>query len=191
MIERETFDQLVDRLGDVAQADIHWAENECHPPRTAEEFATEVIFVICNSGMKNTVARRIFERVMKSLHDGESAGAAFGHKGKSAAIDQIWRDRSALRRQYLAAPDKLSFCRSLPWIGAVTAWHVAKNFGVDCVKPDVHLQRLANVHGTTPHDLCSHLAVRTGLSLRAIDTVLWRACADGVLDSRTGGVAPA
>ena len=71
-----------------------------------------------------------------------------------------------------------------------TKYHLAKNCGADVAKPDVHLQRLAEAHGTTVHDLCADLASRTGYRIATIDLVLWRACANGVLDARTARLRP-
>src|SRR3546814_7632053 len=57
------FNELITRLSDAGYAsdDIQWAENT-KPPEHAEEFATETIFVICNSGMKHTIARKILDK---------------------------------------------------------------------------------------------------------------------------------
>ena len=165
--------------------DISWSE-ALAPPISPEDFASEAIFVICNSGMKNTVARGIYQRVMAAVDAGLSASTAFGHVGKAAAIDTIWRDRVTLYAAYMAAEDKLAACEAMPWIGAITKYHLAKNFGADVAKPDVHLQRLADHHGCTPQALCDRLAAETGYRAATIDTVLWRACAEGVIDSRTG-----
>jgi hypothetical protein len=175
-------------LGQQAEADIAWAE-ECCTPKDETQFALEAIFVICNSGMKNTVARRIFDRCLSALHKGQPVGEVFGHYGKAAAIDHIWRHQGVLFVEFLLADDKLGYLESLPWIGAITKFHLAKNFGLPYAKPDVHLQRLANREGTTPQDLCERLAGETGLCVNAIDTVLWRACANGVINSRTGEIA--
>jgi hypothetical protein len=46
--------------------------------------------------------------------------------------------------------ERLEYLGSLPWIGAITKYHAARNFGVDCVKPDIHLTRLAALLRTTP-----------------------------------------
>jgi hypothetical protein len=181
------FQRLRAALGQQAEEDIAWAK-ACCPPKNEEEFALEAIFVICNSGMKNTVARQIYECVLGALFSGKSAGDAFGHKGKAAAIDHIWRHQGVLYVDYLLADDKLAFCESLPWIGGITKYHLAKNFGADVAKPDVHLQRLADREGCTAQQLCERLAAETGLRVAAVDTVLWRACADGVLNSRTGEI---
>jgi hypothetical protein len=163
--------------------DIEWSEGLV-PPTDPDEFAREAIFVICNSGMRFTVAEQIFGRVMCALADGESASRGFGHAGKASAIDHIWRHRARLLTEYLAAPDKLAFCESLPWIGGITKYHLAKNFGADVAKPDVHLQRLADAEGCTAQELCDRLAAATGYRAATVDVVLWRACAIGAINSR-------
>lgn len=191
MIDLDTFQTIVGRLTKLgfAEDDIGWSES-VEPPATAEDFALEAIFVICNSGMKNTVARGIYERVRDALEAGQSAATAFGHVGKTAAMDRIWRDREALLAEYRAADDKVEWCGSLPWIGNITKYHLAKNFGADVAKPDRHIERLAQLHGTTSQALCADLAAKTGYRTATIDVVLWRACANGVLNSVTGKLGP-
>lgn len=167
--------------------DIQWAEN-LEPPATAEDFALEVIYVICNSGMRFLVARGIYDRVTRALAHGGSSAKVFGHPGKCAAIDAIWKDRAALFRQYQAAGDKLAMIEGIPWIGGITKYHVAKNFGLQYAKPDVHLQRLANTFQTTPQALCELLGAEHGLKVATVDTLLWRAAAIGALDTGSGEV---
>lgn len=181
------FQHVIVALGDVAREDIEWSEN-IKPPVDAEDFALEAIFVICNSGMKNTVARRIYERVVQELYDGGTAHNKFGHSGKSSAIDAIWSDRNDLFARYMAADNKVEFCASLPWIGGITKYHLAKNFGAQVAKPDVHLQRLADHEGVTPQALCERLADASGYRIATVDVLLWRACANGVINSRTGEI---
>lgn len=181
----DVFHFLLVALGSQGVDDLHWSE-AIEPPSNAEDFVREVIFVICNSGMKNTVAAGIFLRCMAALQTGLDVRQVFRHPGKSAAIAKVWAERSALFDEYQQAPDSLAFMAALPWIGEITKYHLAKNFGLDVAKPDVHLQRLADRDGTTPHDLCARLAAETGLRVATVDTILWRACANGILDSRTG-----
>lgn len=183
----ELFKSVVNALRDAGYADddIEWSEN-AGPPKNAVAFAIEAIFVICNSGMKNTVARGIFERVRAALVNGRSAGAVFGHKGKVGAIDLIWATRQDLFTKYIGAADKVEYCASLPWIGPITKYHLAKNFGVDVAKPDIHLVRLADFFQTTPQALCDSLAETSGYKARTVDLLLWRAAANGILDTRTG-----
>jgi len=164
-------------------AAIDWQEN-VGEAENAEHFAREAIFVICNSGMKHTVARRIFNRVMEALECGLSAANGFGHAGKTAAINRIWYERDGLFAQYQKSTDKLAFCEGLPWVGCVTKYHLAKNLGLDVAKPDVHLVRLAAADGTTPAQLCGRIAAATGYRVATVDLILWFACARGVIDSR-------
>lgn len=162
---------------------IEWSESLL-PPADADAFAEAAIYVICNSGMANTVASTIFERCMTALRSGVPAANVFGHPGKAHAIDAIWRDREPLFAAVSAADDKVEALRALPFIGEVTALHLAKNLGADTAKPDVHMERLARREETTTAELCARLAVQTGYRVATIDTILWRACADKILNSK-------
>lgn len=167
-------------------ADIEWAES-LGPPRSADDFALTIVFVICNSGMRYTVARGIYDRVRDALYAGKSASTAFGHAGKTEAIDQIWFERISLYLLYMGREDgRLEFIERLPWIGKITKYHVAKNFGLPYAKPDVHMDRLATAFKTTAQALCEAIASTSGYRVATIDTLLWRAAAVGVLDTSTG-----
>ena len=182
----DLFNELVARLNEAGYAadDIAWADNT-KPPEHAEEFATETIFVICNSGMKHTIARKIFDKCMVAIAAGESCNTVFGHKGKADAMDHIWSNRSKLFAEYVAAPEKIAFCQSIPWIGGITCYHLAKNFGAQVAKPDVHLVRVAERHATNPQDLCERISEASGYKINTVDLILWRACAVGIMDGRT------
>ena len=164
-------------------ATIQWSETIV-PPTIAEAYAEHAIYVICSSGMANNVALTIFERVMASLQSGCMAAEVFKHPGKAKAIDTIWRERAPLFQQYLEADDKVEALRALPFIGQVTALHLAKNLGADTAKPDVHMERLARREQTTTAQLCARLSQDTGYRVATIDTILWRACAEKLLNSR-------
>lgn len=180
------FNEIVSRLdaAGYAKDDIHWAENT-KPPLDSAEFARETIFVICNSGMKHTIARQIFEKCMAAIAAGQSCETVFGHKGKSDAMDRIWADRDQIFSDYMAADDKIEFCKTIPWIGSITCYHLAKNFGAQVAKPDVHLNRVAERHATSPQELCERIAATSGYAINTVDLLLWRACAVGILNGRT------
>lgn len=161
---------------------IEWSENIVEPA-DAEAFAREAGFVVVNSGFKNSVAAPIFERCMIALKAGRSAATEFGHEGKCQAIDHIWSERDALFVTYSDAEDKIAFLMTLPWIGPVTAWHLQKNLGGDHAKPDVHMERLARRDKTTTERLCRRLAGEAGYKVATIDTILWKSCAEKLLDS--------
>ena len=162
---------------------ILWSESIA-PPEDANDFAARTIYVICNSGMKATVAGPIYVRCMAAVTAGVSATIVFGHLGKSRAIDDIWLSRERYFSDYLAAIGKVDGLELLPWIGPVTKHHLAKNLGVDTAKPDVHLERLARGEGTTTQTLCRRMSRASGYRVATVDTILWRACADGILNSR-------
>lgn len=179
---------LRDAMGEVAAADIRWSE-ALASPTAPHTFAMEVIFVICNSGMRYTVAQGIFQRCKEALLSGIPVIEVFGHKGKAKAIEAVWADRDVLLQMFHSRAndaERLELLEAIPWIGPITKFHLAKNFGMDVAKPDVHLQRLADREGCTAQALCERLATDTGFRVATVDTILWRACADGWLNSRTG-----
>jgi hypothetical protein len=137
-------------------------------------------------GMRNSIARGIFERWVAALEATDSCKAAFGHPGKVRGIDAIWANRERLYAGYLAAEDKIAFLETMAWIGPITKFHLAKNFGGNFAKPDVHLNRLADAEGTTAQALCERLAAESGYRAATIDLILWRACADEIINSRAG-----
>lgn len=164
--------------------DVKWSE-ELEPVADADTFWREFAWVVLNSGMKNSIARGIWERVRPAVVAGRSASSVFGHKGKSAAIDFVFANRERLLGEYQTAADKLDFLRGLPWIGAITCWHLAKNYGLDVAKPDRHLVRVAGEEGT--HALCARLAKASGHRVATVDLVIWRAASIGIIDSSGKG----
>ena len=96
--------------------DIEWSEN-IKPCKDAWYFFVEYVFVICNSGMKNTVARKIFNRVISKIATENSTDfihEVFKHKGKVKAIRYVWTNRYPLFINYRKAKDKLEFCKIAP-----------------------------------------------------------------------------
>lgn len=187
-MSRVTTEQYLDAKTSVCEAgyaaEIRWASS-IEPCGGPMEFASEAIWVILNSGMKEQVARGIWTRMQRVLVRGESASTVFGHAGKCSAIDTIWGGMVDLFADFEAADDKVAWCETLPWIGSITKYHLAKNLGVDCCKPDRHLIRMAEWGDETPDQLCARLAAATGDRIAAVDTVLWRAANLGIIETRS------
>ncbi|WP_396334073.1 hypothetical protein [Burkholderia anthina] len=160
--------------------DIEWSE-AVGKPKDADVFVREYIFVVCNSGMKAQIARGIYMKVMGALDAGRHPDTVFGHTGKAAAIWEVWTARDAWYERFVKSEDPITFLETMPWIGSITKWHLAKNYGVDVAKPDRHLVRVADRYGTTPQDLCERLARESGDRIGTVDTVIWRACNLGIL----------
>ena len=163
---------------------IEWSETVM-PPTDARTFAKEAIYVICNSGMNFHTANGIYWKCLRALRGGHSSSMVFGHAGKTKAIDHIWIHRKVLFAAFEIAENKLAYCHTLPFIGDITKHHLAKNLGLDTIKPDVHLMRLARAERVSPMALCARLAYQTGYRQSTIDSILWRACADRYLESST------
>lgn len=171
----ETYKQLKQEIIAYGhERDVIWAETvaECE---SADDFAREHAFVVCNSGMRAQTARKVFEQVWGALTSGNDPARVFGHEGKVGAIVEVYNSRERIFAEYLTAGDKLAFLETLPWIGPITKYHLAKNFGVDCCKPDRHLVRIADSYGTTPEAMCRQLSQETGDRIGTVDYVIWQA----------------
>ena len=83
------------------------------------------------------------------------------------------RPFDVLRERVLANP--LAELQRFSYIGAITAFHLAKNIGVSIAKPDRHLTRLCNAAGFAQvGELCQCIASFVGDDISKVDTVLWR-----------------
>jgi len=174
---RVLYQQLIDRG---YKTEIDWSEN-LQPCDNCITFCKEYIWVILNAGMKNQVARKIYNRVIKAIAEKKSVDKVFHHKGKVKAIDYMLDNCEAVFRQYQRARNKPKFLESLPWIGQITKYHLAKNLGVDTAKPDRHLVRIAKQFNMSCFELCKKLSWETGLRVATIDVVLWRAANLGLI----------
>lgn len=172
--------------------EIDWQDRQCLDDVEESEFLREAAWVILSAGMRETVVRDRFGKITRAFLQWESAEAiarcrhqcvrralpAFRHPGKLGAIGEVaavvaevgfevFRDR--LRS------DGLNELARLPFIGPITRFHLAKNLGLDVVKPDRHLVRMARAAGyTDPEALCQVVAEVTGDRLATIDVILWR-----------------
>lgn len=159
--------------------EIAWQESascDC-----ADEFLWNYIWVVISSGIKNQVARVIEQRIVEAYNTGTPIENAFGHKGKVKAIKEMIAKHEDIYEDYLESPDKVGFLESLPYIGKITKYHLAKNLGEDVVKPDRHLVRIAKRYDMSPLELCEKLSQETGLRVATIDIILWRGANLGLI----------
>jgi len=162
------------------QDEIKWSEN-IKPCQNSLDFFCEYAWVVINSGMKNQVAQVIWDRVKAALAEGKSVYSAFKHQGKSKAIQYVWENQERLFEQYLDAEDKMAYLESIPWIGGITKYHLAKNLGFDCCKPDRHLVRISKEYNTSPEELCKRISEATGDRVATVDLVIWRVANLGLI----------
>lgn len=84
----------------------------------------------------------------------------------------------------------VGYLRCFPMIGPVTCFHLARNLGMDAVKPDRHLVRMSGTLGCRdPLEMCSVVAEHTGERIGVVDVVLWRwaTVAPNYIELMTGG----
>jgi hypothetical protein len=174
------------------ESEVSWQEEACDAPITERRFLSEAAWVVLNAGMRESVIRRVFPRIAAAFAEFTDAASAlvaaqlgrrkalraFRHHGKITAIVDIIRhvDHVGLPevRRRLTIEGR-SYLETLPYVGPVTAYHLAKNLGLNYAKPDRHLSRLAMATGySDAHTLCSELREILGESVAVIDVVLWR-----------------
>ncbi len=115
-----------------------------------------------------------FKRVKKVCNNKQKAKAVY-NMAKLMAKHADW---NKFKTEQLSKPELLV---KLPYIGKITCFHLGRNIGLlDCVKPDLHLIRLANYWEFKSCDLMcrsmqSYYEKLTGntLPLGIIDLVLW------------------
>lgn len=156
------------------QSEINWCKDmtsfdDCTP----EVFFKEYVWCVLNAGMKEQVARKIYDKFMEVGNT-----ETIGHLGKRAAIKRGIVEYPQWFRMLQGAPDKIEYLETLPWIGPITKYHLARNIGIDCVKPDRHLVRLAEqMEFKSPLEMCLEIQkIYTTERLGTIDVVLWRDC---------------
>jgi endonuclease III len=179
-----------------SQREVEWLRTAQLALFDESDFLRESAWVILCSGFREAVVRRRFDFISLAFCDWESAesivkaadactaaaGSSFGNSRKLEAIVSIARIVQAcgfekLKSRILEEP--VTELRKLPYIGPVTAWHLAKNLGADVAKPDRHMARLARALGyASVHVLCADLASVSGETVRVVDVMLWRYLVD-------------
>ncbi len=173
-------------------AEIDWQDQQRIDQVTEPELLGEVSWVILSSGMREKVIRRIFEPFSRAMLDWESAKAIwsrrksctarasqiFNHQGKIAGIlafVEHVNNQGFASTIVRISENGHEFLQGFPYLGPATSLHLAKNLGLDVVKPDRHLCRIAQAAGAdSPNALCEGIAEAVGDRLNVVDVVLWR-----------------
>lgn len=154
--------------------EIRWAETlKPLEEQTEETFFQEYVWVVLNAGMKEQAARGVYQRFMEARDL-----STIRHAGKREAVERALEHGSEWYSALLSAEDKIVYLETLPWVGPITKYHLARNLGIECVKPDRHLVRLAKRFGyLSPDALCRAIQSEfTWNRIGTIDLVLWRYC---------------
>lgn len=155
------------------------------------DFLREVVFVIYCSGFREATLRAKWPEIVRALRGLHQTRRVledqiqvrrdllrvFASKRKAEAAISAVRivDRlgwPAIRREAIAGGPH--YFERFPMVGPVTCYHVARNIGLDVVKPDRHLVRIASALGAaSPLELCELCGLARGHRIGAVDFAWW------------------
>jgi hypothetical protein len=172
--------------------EITWQSERDFSDSTEADFLRESAWVILSSGFRETVAGRLFPRISESFMYWRCARSIvnnlddcvkralryFRHEGKINAIasavvriDEMGYDRVKQSMER----DPIGTLTQFSYIGPVTAYHLAKNLGIQVAKPDRHLVRMSSALGYCGvSDMCLDFSQSSGDCIAVVDIVLWR-----------------
>lgn len=179
----------------------------CPKKLSADEFASQAIYVILAGGFSQKTAKKIHQKIINYMINNsfnyDELLKIFNNKNKIKAICEVWENKQDFCSDYYKCDDldsKLCFLQKIPHIGKITANHLARNLGEDVVKYDIWIQRLGVLCAGNPalqekidnkklspeikkacDNMFARLVKETGLPRGYIDVVLWKACQNGLI----------
>lgn len=179
-------------LGEGFGTEIEWQEHVQLSDVGESTFLREAAWVVLSSGMREAVIRNKFASFSGAFYHWQSArqitenarecrknaSAIFAHFGKINSIIQIAtliHEKGFEAFKCNVRSGGVSFLQSLPFVGPATSFHLAKNIGLDVVKPDRHLLRISALAGySSPSEMCQVISRAIGDRLSVVDLVVWR-----------------
>lgn len=174
--------------------EVDWQENQCIKLLSESEFYREAAWVILSSGMSVISVTSVFNKISKAFLNWEDSEKIvkwgekcvsqalehFNHKGKINAILSIIQHVNKIGFDFFKLKlieNGVEYIQKFSFFGPATSFHLAKNIGMNVVKPDRHLIRLAKaLNFSSPDKLCKIIANQINEKLCVIDVVLWRYC---------------
>lgn len=166
---------------------------------SSEDFASAVAYVILASGFSQKTAKKYHKIIMDKIQGNcciEDLFNVFNNKSKINSIVCVWNNRVEFCDGFYkckSSDEKIKYLTSLPYIGKITANHLARNLGIDVVKYDIWIQRLGVLYSGNKKlsslidngklnpkikkvcdDMFDFLVKETGLPRGYIDVVLWK-----------------
>lgn len=172
------------------------------------EFAYECFYVICVAGFKQDYAKAICDKIIDFVNKNEKFTmedmlTIYKNKAKIKAIKDVWDNRLSYSYTFYSCKtieEKVEFLGTLPHIGNITKYHLARNLGLNFVKYDIWIQRLGvALYGTEDFVdkvnntkllpqikffcdiMFNKIQEETSEKVGFIDVVLWRACQKGLI----------
>ncbi|MCY4558462.1 MAG: hypothetical protein OXF79_19215 [Chloroflexi bacterium] len=172
--------------------ELDWQADVSLETSTEVDFMREAGWVVLSTGLREKYVRERFRLVSRAFLDWRSATeicqqsercrtramTVFANSAKIDAILEIVGIVAEVgyeRVKESIRASEVDYLRRLPYVGPVTSFHLAKNLGLDVVKPDRHLVRIARATGyASPLEMCSEIATAVGDSVAVVDLVCWR-----------------
>jgi hypothetical protein len=157
--------------------------------QTYDAFIHEYVWVVLNANMWEQAARKVYDKFWECVeekhqqvlvHEGQNPFLVIRHPNKRNAIMKVLPNGSKIFKGLQEAEDKIAYIATLPYMGQALRHHLARNLGIDTVKPDRHMIRLAERFGyASPLEMCKDIQddlYPTKEKLGVIDVILWRYC---------------
>lgn len=174
--------------------EIDWQEHQNFNTLQEHDFYKEAAWVILSSGMSTQSVSSIFGKISYSFYNWscsenivknkkkcfERSLYYFNHPGKIQAIiiliEHIYK--LGFKNFKLSLLEEgVIYLQQFKFLGPATSLHLAKNIGLNVVKPDRHLVRLAEaLNFQSAEELCKSISHRIDEKVSVIDIVLWRYC---------------
>lgn len=159
-------------IGRGYQGDIDFYEKTRFESFSAINFLEQFTWVVLSTGMKNQVAQKMYDRLWS-----EGIGTVKYQKKKEAilAVHGRYEEHFEKIKSLPTVEEKIEYMYNLPFIGNITKYHLAKNIGIDCAKPDRHLERIAGYFGySNVQKFCKEISDKMGDRVNVVDVVIWR-----------------
>ena len=172
--------------------ELAWQDSLMFASFTESDLLRETAWVILCSGFREAVIRRHFDFISLCFCDWESADliCQYAEHCRNMSLTRFANERkiqaiitTASHVQQIGFREfktcvlnsPIATLKTLPFIGEITVFHLAKNLGFPTSKPDRHLRQLASSLGySDAADLCQELSQSTGDSVQVVDLILWR-----------------
>ena len=149
------------------------------------DFIHEYVWVVLCAAFKEQYARVIFDNFWEAVKEFNAGTGAepfdlIRHPGKKKAIIEAFAHGKKWYTELLISENPIEYIGTLPYMGNALTYHLARNLGIDTVKPDRHMLKLAEHFGySSPMEMCQEIQDEFGDApirerLGVIDVILWR-----------------
>jgi hypothetical protein len=158
------------------QPEIDYVQNRYFKDIDESEFFFQYVYVVMCWRVKEQIASKQTDNYFKNLDP--SVITCYFKDKKRAAVEIAKENFVRWFGELKAANDPFKYLQTLPCIGKVMKFHLARNLGFDCIKPDRHLIMLSLECGfKTPLEMCESIQCSyPEYRIGTIDVILWRWC---------------